>query len=515
MLKKFSIHTVLFALFPVLFLYGFNIAETSITETIRPALVLLAFSGLLWLILFLFTKSIIKSGQIVSIFLILTFLFGPIRDIITPFMWSHPQRYLFVIECIFFVLSMFFILRMRRNIENINFIFNIFSIILIGTSLITAISTYATGQKINSFENIKTISVADMAIPENRPDIYYIITDSYGRSDILQKLYGYDNTSFIDYLKGRGFFVAEKSLANYSQTTTSLPSSLNMTYLNDVAKQMGKTSANVIPLVNMIKNNQVSKLLKQMGYMTVAFSTGFWATELKSSDIFLSSDQLILTDFESLILDMTPASKILSKINLYHYDSRRTVLSSILNNLGRLPKTDKPKFVFAHIPAPHEPYVFDKNGQKLESPDFESFGEKNQRYCDYIVWLNGKLVSTINDILDDTSGSAVIILQADHGSNSYPLAGDSSQVGLVEKLAILNAYYFPDKIYDKLYDKITPVNSFRVIFNQYFGAKLEMFEDKNYFSRFDTPYDLIDVTDLTNKPLPDGFIEPGVHQLNK
>jgi len=523
-LKKIPLHTILLALFPVLFLYSFNIAETSITETIRPASALLVISGLLWLILLPFAKNMIKAGLIVSVLLVLTFLFGPVRDLITPFMWSHPQRYLFAAECIFFLLSVFLILRMWQNVENTNYIFNIVSLGLVGMSLITAAGTYVTGQSADSIENIETVSITDLEIPDLLPDIYYIISDGYGRSDVLQKLYGYDNSRFIDYLKSRRFFVADKSLSNYSQTTTSLPSSLNMAYIDKIALQMGRTSANVIPLVNMIKDNLVSKLLKEIGYTTVAFSTGYWDTELKESDIFFSPEHSLLTDFESLVLDMTPASKILSKIYFLHYDARRKILTFTLNRLGRLPKTDKPKFVFAHIPAPHEPYVFDKDGNEMEpsvpvlipgKADFKSFKEKNRRYSDFAEWLNGKLITALDGILDDTTRPSVIILQADHGSNSYLQQGDSSYVGIIEKLAILNAYYFPDKNYEKLYDNITPVNSFRVFFNQYFGARLDLLEDKNYFSRFDTPYHLIDVTDLANQSLPNGNIEPAPARLRE
>jgi len=295
-----------------------------------------------------------------------------------------------------------------------------------------------------------------------------------------------------------------------------------MTYLNHITGQIGKTSANLIPMVYMIKNNLVSKLLKNAGYTTVAFSTGYWDTEIKESDLFLSSDRTTLTDFESLILDKTPISKILSKIYSYHYDSRRETISFTLDNLGRLPKTEKPKFVFAHIPAPHEPYVFDEYGNEIEpsvpvlipgKADFESFKEKNHKYCGYTQWLNRKLISVLDEILGDSTRQSIIIIQGDHGSNSYLMRGDSSYVGLLEKMAILNAYYFYDRNYINLYDTVSPVNSFRIIFNQYFETDFDLLENKNYFSRFDTPYNLIDVTSDVTKPLPDIIPEPALHNL--
>ena len=35
------------------------------------------------------------------------------------------------------------------------------------------------------------------------------------------------------------------------------------------------------------------------------------------------------------------------------------------------------------------------------------------------------------------------------------------------KTGILNVYYFPDGAYHMLYDTITPVNSFRILFNKF------------------------------------------------
>jgi hypothetical protein len=69
---------------------------------------------------------------------------------------------------------------------------------------------------------------------------------------------------------------------------------------------------------------------------------------------------------------------------------------------------------------------------------------------------------------------------------------------LRERYSILNAYYFPDQDYNLLYPSITPVNSFRVILNQYFGADMELLEDRNYFAGWLAPYQFTDVSDKIN-----------------
>ena len=72
--------------------------------------------------------------------------------------------------------------------------------------------------------------------------------------------------------------------------------------------------------------------------------------------------------------------------------------------------------------------------------------------------------------------------------------GAGAQNMLKESMRIFNAYYFPGGN-ERLYDSITPVNSFRIIFNSYFGADYPLLEDKNYFTNHRHPYNFVDVTD--------------------
>jgi len=45
---------------------------------------------------------------------------------------------------------------------------------------------------------------------------------------------------------------------------------------------------------------------------------------------------------------------------------------------------------------------------------------------------------------------------------------------------ILSAYYLPDRGNKLLYSSISPVNTFRVIFNYYFGTNLDLLPDYTY-----------------------------------
>jgi hypothetical protein len=66
-------------------------------------------------------------------------------------------------------------------------------------------------------------------------------------------------------------------------------------------------------------------------------------------------------------------------------------------------------------------------------------------------------------------------------------------------MRIFNAYYLPEGGQDLLYESITPVNSFRLIFNHYFDANFGLLNDYSYFSNyFKQPYKFIDVTNIVS-----------------
>ena len=103
-----------------------------------------------------------------------------------------------------------------------------------------------------------------------KPDIYYIILDSYTRADVLQECFSYDNSEFLDQLRGLGFYVADKSRTNFTITDLSLASSLNMDY----PSQMGakpEDAANNAMLAYWIRNSKVQKALKNIGYQDRCF----------------------------------------------------------------------------------------------------------------------------------------------------------------------------------------------------------------------------------------------------
>jgi hypothetical protein len=127
-----------------------------------------------------------------------------------------------------------------------------------------------------------------------------------------------------------------------------------------------------------------------------------------------------------------------------------------------------PRLVFAHIVAPHSPYLFTATGEArshdepftlLEAVDVGA--NDRDLYRDQAAYVTRRAQEVIQSILGNSDTPPVIILQADHG----PGLG----MGQAERTAILNAILVREDCRSMLYPSITPVNTFRVVFNCYFA----------------------------------------------
>jgi hypothetical protein len=112
------------------------------------------------------------------------------------------------------------------------------------------------------------------------------------------------------------------------------------------------------------------------------------------------------------------------------------------------------------------------------------------------------LREVIDALLSRSEIPPIIILQADEG----PYAGGEKEwrntdfsratdAQIRQKMGILNAYYFPNIDTDLLYPSITPVNSFRLVFNLYFSTHFELLPDKSYAYLNGDPVDIFEITD--------------------
>ena len=338
-------------------------------------------------------------------------------------------------------------------------------------------------------------------LPEQAPDIYYIILDAYSGNDVLYNLYGYDNSPFTDYLEERGFMVATESCANYPHTFLSIASSLNMQYLDELVEDVGTDSDDKSTTYRMIDDNLVAQILGDIGYDYVHISSG-WGPTLRNPYADENISLAYLPSKYEIAFGTT--TWLNPTMLLIEYESARTQLRATFETLGQLPERDDgPTFVFAHLLLPHIPFVFrtdegtpPSDGQSVDGiiVDDAAYAEQSE-YLQQVGFANRMVAQLIDDILAKSEQPPIIVIQADHGKLLSPM---STQFGADAYnkyvMPIQNAYYLPDGGAEELYPSISPVNSFRVILNTYFGTDLGLLEDKSYYAYYLQPYDMTEIS---------------------
>lgn len=504
MKKLLAIHPFLFAIFPILFLFAHNVGEVSFSEILLPTAIVLGFTFVLVLSSGLVLKDNKKAGIIVSIFWVLCFSYGHVYQIIR--WWIRP-RYLLLCWGILFICGAYFIIKTRKDLHNLTKVLNIMATFLVVISLINIVpyklKTWAISQDIKNTENIE-ISPADLRKPDTFPDIYYIILDTYASASTLKEVYNFDNSEFINYLSDRGFYVASKSRANYACTPQSLASSLNMNYINYLSDKVGKKSKDRTVVHRMLQDYKVWRFLKAKGYKFI-HSGSWWGPTSRNKYADININLPLSLEFPLSLYRTTMICPIddalgITQLGSIHARQQKRIPYKF-DKLAEIPNIKEPVFVFAHVLFPHPPFIFDRNGNLLSKKEAKRRG-RVVNYVDQLIFTNKKVEVLIHKLLSKSQSPPIIILQADEGphpqrwwDNPNLNWKQATEAELREKTRILNAYYLPGIEGNVLYPSITPVNSFRLVFNLYFNTHFELLPDKTYcFIDKSHIYDLFDVT---------------------
>jgi hypothetical protein len=250
---------------------------------------------------------------------------------------------------------------------------------------------------------------------------------------------------------------------------------MNMDYLQNLDPAYADPQHNSrAALPDYIQHGAVRQSLEDLGYRIVAFDSGLTWTNLTDADVYLSASGRSvawlgmlqrINEFESMLLDtsgaliFTDATVKLPELFQPKIGLKRMHRERVLYALDHLPEAAAlpgPKFVFAHIVSPHMPYVLGPDGETLDKDIAEMDGYRGQ-----VTYINKRIIPILEQIIASSETPPVIIIQADHGS----VISDPAH-----RMQILNAYYFPNGGEWLLYDAISPVNSFRLVFNHYFNA---------------------------------------------
>ena len=491
---------MLVGLYPVLTLLAINRTEIPLTDGIRSVLAALVLTGGLLLIYSSLLKNRPAAGLLASLTLLLFFSYGHVYlflegQRIGDFL---PGRHRFVlpIYLVVFAALAWWVVKQKENtlrvIPGANLIAGV--LLIFPMIQLLAYPFQGMGTKPNSDPSL----TASLTLPEPPPDIYYIILDGYPRADILEQTFGFDNSDFLEFLSQKGFSIAACSQANYQNTLASLASSLNMTYL-DAGDGTGRIRYADATLETMIQDSGVQRIVEGLGYTTVNFETGYKWLQWEKPDLYLSafSNPLDryqansgLNEFEILLM-RTSAALLLFDLQVSQPQNQTANFYELLStspknvhrerlqfNFRMLPEiaatVPGPKFVYAHITFPHPPYLYGPQGQKLQNEPADLLAA----YRDQVIYLNSNLEAIITALLELSATPPILIVQSDHGA---VLPYEEEGLNREEKMAIFSAYSLPNGTPDLIGPTLTPVNTFRLVFDHYFDGDFGLLEDQSFF----------------------------------
>jgi len=492
MRRAIPFYPLVLVAFPAVFLYAHNASEgIRFTNFIVPFTALMGVVTLFVLILRLIIKDSAKVSALIGILILVTFFYGPIKDIVWREQLSIAgvlvgrHTYLIPTATALALILGSITLLYRGNLATLMRAVTVGVLILLvfNAGRIVLFELEGLGS-----QSKPVIANGTIAVPVDRlPDIYYIVLDGYARADSMERVYGFDNSEFLDSLIDKGFYIASESQSNYINTKNSLSSSMNMRYL-DISEHPHE----------LIPNNALLDFVQSIGYTYVHMDSGYVFTRRnRNADVEFIGDNplhLLLNDYSAVVLKSTIIQPIARSLG-FNIDSPfapnlRKLFQDSMENLKAIPHISGPTFTFSHNLPPHPPYVFDRNGNTPRDSNYEEINmmwKDIDLYVDEIVYINNEILEVVDEIMERSKIEPIIVVQGDHGTAlnlPYSQSYDKPSEQLAwERPKILNAYYFPQSCNSNLYPDISPVNSFRVIFNSCLGTDFDILEDETFYSR--------------------------------
>jgi hypothetical protein len=355
------------------------------------------------------------------------------------------------------------------------------------TAIAVAVQAVGSGSAGQAIDDARLDLAGRGAAPSAPPgarDIYVLLLDAYPGSAAVALDPTWDATAFPDALRSRGFDVPAVTHSNYLQTPQTIASVLDMRHLADnpaLDAPWLSTADDNYRLRRVINDARGLAELHARGYELVAIASGWAEPELRNVDRYI--EPLGLNEFEVGLLRGTGAGDLLTFLApdaaaSFQRTRIRQSFDEIAAEAARL--ADRPRFVFAHLAAPHPPYVFDAAGADHHDAlddyyaDFAPDRGIDRRqvvrmHLEQSTYTAALVIETVDRILAVSPTPPVIVVFSDHGSGTgfdqtRPLESD-----LVERSSNILAVSSPGQP-GLFAAATTPVNILPRLLDAYFDA---------------------------------------------
>ena len=504
------VHHVLIAAYPILYVVSINLGEVDPVEALVPLALSVGTALALFIVLVVVGVPARRAALLVSVVAVVILFFGLGSAAAASFGVTGTPM---LVAWLLLGAGLVAVVGLgRTDLRGVTTVLNVGSAILVAITLVGIgghlLNEPATGVGGQRPDGETSASPNPSAAPGARQrDIYYFILDAYGAPRALDQYMDVPDGGFMDWLEDAGFEVLRETRSNYGRTPMSLASSMNMTYLDELAAERGPDDPRYGPLVQMVRNAEAIHFLKDRGYSYVLLGSQYYITPRSPlADVNPVFEQT--SDFIGVLTQSTILPPLVSLVGVEDdLTQRRRVYEAATWGLETFPELAElpgPKVVFMHFYLPHSPWVVDGDGNYVTAEEDEA-RPPTERYRTQYAFVDREMKELIAGLLDvPEEDQPIIILTPDHGPNTAGMReveGDIDWAGASDaeldlKFSIFTAYHLPGVDDTCLYEGMSSVNQFRLVFDLYFDAGLPLLPDRSYIHRNRShPYDLIDVTD--------------------
>jgi hypothetical protein len=479
-------HPLLFAAYPVLFLWSLNLDEVPLGDVLPPLIAVVVAATVATLVLAVLVGDRARAALIVTPIVLGLLMYGRVVDLIEAPGTVHRVGWAALVglgALGAWRLSASRLLSVDRLLLAVAGVLVAFTLVSIVPNEISTASAapppdFAAGR------------VLATTTDAPKRDVYWLIFDRYASARGLELQFGVKN-DLVPWLRDQGFKVLDDSHANYLTTALSLSTTSNIRHLEDLTAGTTPGASFRDRVYGSLQNSVVAQQFKALGYRYYHLGS-WWGPTRVDSGADVNDNAAGASDFSSVLLEESAVPLALKALGTAeetfskNFQHGRYELQT-LNSLRDVPG---PKFVWAHVLLPHPAYVFDTDGSYMTSAESKHLGEAGawKRQFEY---TNAQLRSFISGLLAlPEDKRPIIILQADEGHRFNVKATDEGEdkggfdwktatpEQLEIKFGIMNAWYVPGGVDLGLDPKMTAINTFPVLFKRYFGLDYAMLPDR-------------------------------------
>jgi Sulfatase len=329
-----------------------------------------------------------------------------------------------------------------------------------------------------------------------KPNVYFMILDAYGRADTLKLALGFDNEGFLGELERLGFFIPRHSVSNYPMTNASVGSMLSLDY-PEAAKKLDPDVASFRRELR--GTNPVVEKFQAEGYRYILMPSGIWTKISCGGEEDLCLEKTRPLEMERALTSLTPIQMLLD----IHFFSRWLAPTpgeylepdDVFRLFGnQMRALQRPYFMMLHFAGIHDGiYNADCSKGPPGSPVLYD-SHSVSRYTASVNCTNRQVLGLVARIVAEDP-DAIILLTGDHGPTVKPPGipvqreqavrpftwGANTPEDYRNMFGTMTALKIPASCNGLVSDRHYAVNNFRIVFACLGNTAIKLLEDRAYY----------------------------------